>query len=457
MDCVQLEAYLIAKMNEMQASDSTPSHHDFAADVERLNRNNIECYQLLCLEKSLAHAYQHSSFYRAALDKQGIKPDFVKSLQDLAKLPFTEPADVSHNPFAFACVSEANIKRAITFISSGTTGPQKRVFFTERDLERITDFMAAGMSTVASPGDVIQILLPAGPVNSQADLLAKGVRKMGGVPIITGMAATAVQIETIKQHHSKVLFGFTSSIYRMTLEAEAQHDLDKLGVKTVFLSSEYLSSTMRENMRRIWQAEVVTHYGLTEMGLGVAVECHEGGGYHFNEADLILEIIDPETGRSSTDSQEGEMVFTTLNREAMPLFRYRTHDIARMIDEPCRCGAGNLHKFSAVTRRRENVVNIGSYRIYPALLDEALFLLRSVVDWRAELIRDASGERLCVQVEQSPAAQIEEGDVREALLKVDAIRQALQKGTLSAIDIGILPSGGLLRSTRTKKLIADSR
>jgi phenylacetate-coenzyme A ligase PaaK-like adenylate-forming protein len=457
MECSQLESYLINKVEEAQTSDSTHAIQIRVRGVWRSARNDIERYQLLLLRKALTYAYGRSAFYRAAFVKQGIGPEALESLKDLSRFPFTEPDEVARNPYVFACVSESLIERAVTFISSGTTGPQKRVFFTIGDLERITDFMAAGMRTVASAGDIVQIMLPAGPANGQADLLSKGVRKMGGVPIITGTAATATQMDSIRQHHPKILFGFTSNVYRLTLEAQPYYSLPELGVRTLFLSSEYLSSAMRENLRQIWQAQVVTHYGLTEMGLGVAVECRDGDGYHFNEADLLLEIVDPETGTVLLGGEEGELVFTTLNREAMPLLRYRTHDIARMVDRPCTCGAGSLRKFSAVARRREDLVSIGRFSICSALLDEALFGLAALVDWRAEIVRNATTERLSIHAEQSPGSRLEEEDVRGALLSVDAIRQSLQSGALAAIDVKVLPPGGLVRGSRAKKLILEAR
>ena len=456
MECAQLETYLAGKIEEALDSDSAQAHL-LASRVRRLNREDIERYQLLRLKSALTYAYTRSSFYRAAFDSQRIRPEDLKSPTDLTWFPFTEPSEMARDPYAFACVSEALIARAITFISSGTTGPKKRVFFTEGDLQRITDFMAAGMRTVASSGDAVQIMLPAGPANSQADLLSKGVRKMGGVPIVTGTAATDAQIDSIKRHHPKVLFGYTSSVYRLTLEAQRQYDLSGLGVHTVFLSSEYLSSTMRKNMRRIWQAEIVTHYGLTEMGLGVAVECSGGDGYHFNEADLFLEVIDPETGRVLPMGQEGELVFTTLTREAMPLLRYRTHDIAGIVEQPCMCGAGSLLKFGTVARRREDLAKIGNQIISSALLDEALFSLTAVLDWRAKLLRDASGERLCIHAEKAPDGRLEEEDVRRVLLSVDAIRQCFQEGSLDAIDVEVLPAGSLVCKTSAKKLIVDNR
>ena len=207
MKSIALEQYLHDKIREKVANDAEYEEFIGKSDIEPIIRQNVESYQFLQLREALAYAYNKSSFYHAQCDKKGIKPEDFRSLADLAKFPFTEPKDIAQDPYAFACVSQAAIARAVTFTSAGTTGPQKRIFFAEFDLERMTDFMAAGISTAASPGDVVQIMLPSGPPNSQADLLAKGVKKMGGLPMVVGTAPTPDQIEAIRKFHPKVLNG----------------------------------------------------------------------------------------------------------------------------------------------------------------------------------------------------------------------------------------------------------
>lgn len=457
MKSILLESYLHSKIRQTLANDTEFQNFMGKRELEPITRQVVEAYQLFQLKKTLVYAYGKSSFYRIQFDKRGIRPEKFQSLADLARFPFTEPGDIAQDPYAFACVSQDAIARATTFISSGTTGPQKRVFFTEGDLERMTDFMAAGMRTVASSGDVVQIMLPSGPPNSQADLLAKGVKKMGGLPVVTGAAPTSTQIEAIKESHPKVLFGSTSRIYRLTKEAERVHNLASHGVEVVFTTSEYLSSSMRENLRRSWHADVVTHYGLTEMGLGVAIECQIGDGYHFNETDLLLEIVDPETGEVLKEGEEGEMVFTTLDREAMPILRYRTHDISRLMDNACDCGAATSKKFAPVTRRKEAVVKLGNAELYPSFLDEALHKIAEIVDWQAELVRDCGKESLRVRVEVVGGREVKKDEIRDALLEVPAIRQNLEHSKLNLSHIEILHPGSLTRTTRAKKLILDNR
>ena len=146
---------------------------------------------------------------------------------------------------------------------------------------------------------------------------------------------------------------------------------------------------MRQELKRIWNCDIRTHYGLTEMGLGVAVECEAQDGYHFNEADLVLEIVHPETGAPVPAGEEGEMVFTTLTREAMPLVRYRTHDLSRLIREPCTCGAASLLKIDTVKKRLESIATVGDGdEIYPSLFDDVLFEIPGVVDYQVIATRE---------------------------------------------------------------------
>ncbi len=453
MKCLRFEHDLLAGLAGTSPKRRSDQEEP-PTTAEQFGRADLEAYQLAELRKTVSRVCDRASFYRDRCTSADQIPWPLGSLRDLARLPLTEPKDLASAPYAFACVSQAAIARAMTFTSSGTTGPQKRVFFSEADLERMTDFMAAGMRTVAATGDVVQIMLPAGPPNSQADLLSKGVLKMGGVPVVTGTAPTVSQLEAIKKYHPAVIFGSTGRLYRLTKEAEQLCQTAELGLRCVFVTSEYLSSSMRENLREAWGAEVASHYGMTEMGLGVAVECGQGDGYHFDERDLIVEVIDPQTGAVLGDGAEGELVFTTLHREAMPILRYRTHDIARVWSAPCEHGATVLKKIGPIIKRTGGILRLNGGELYPSLLDEAIFRVREVIDWRASLVGAEDPKTLHIQVELVDGAWTKRTGVRKAVLQVDSVREAVESGELRLV-VELLPSGSLIRTSRAKKLIAQ--
>lgn len=459
METIFLEQWLhnIIKQKVKEA----PEYRQFVGkeSIDRVTRADIDRYQLFKLRKMLSYAYEKSTFYRELFNNRGIEVDDISSLDNIANIPFTNPADIAQHPYQFACVSLGEIERATTFTSSGTTGPQKRVFCTESDLEMMTDFMGAGMRSVATKGDVVQIMLPSARPNDQADLLAKGVRKMGGLPVISGTTPSPEeQLRIIDEAHSAVLFASVSRIYRITQETRHNHDLKGKGVKALFVTSEYLSESMRRQLRDAWNCDVHTHYGLTEMGLGVAVECHAHNGFHFNEADLLVEVVDPETGAVLTNDDEGELVFTTLTREAMPLIRYRTHDISRLLSRPCECGASTLKKIAKVTRRREGIVKIGEGdEIYPAMFDELIFSVPDVIDYQLTLGREGDRDILLFKVEVTGESQ----DIGEAISKTvlshRLIRKNVDAGRIALPKAELVSRGALRRSTRAKKLIVDER
>jgi len=439
----------------------TPEYQKHAAEgsLGKITRGDLEDFQLFQLRKMLHYVFDKSPFYRELFIKRGIEPGEIQSLADLAKLPLTEPEELAEKPFRFLCVPIGKVARVITFTSSGTTGPQKRVFFTQKDLEIMTDFMAAGMSVVATKDDVVQIMLPRGPALGQADLLARGVEKMGATPVITGTEPTPEeQIQAIVRHGSTVLFCETLRLNRITAEAKKNHDLTKMGVKVLFLTTNYLSDSMRLNLQSAWNCEVFTHYGLTEMGLGVAVECPAHNGYHFDEADLLAEVINPETGEVLADGEEGELVFTTLAREAMPLVRYRTHDISKLSVKPCECGITTLKKLDRITRRLESTVRIGEGdEIYPAMFDEALYAIPDIVDYEVSVDKDGTKDRLTFQVEIDRKDVVVKELVREAILKVPPIQKNVKMGKMTIPEIELVSPGSLQKSTQAKKLIKDRR
>jgi phenylacetate-CoA ligase len=423
--------------------------------TDHVTRAEIEAYQLLRLRHTVRYAYERSTFYRNVFDRAGIDPEDLRSLGDLLILPFTEPRHLSEVPYHFLCVSQSEVARPYSFITSGTTGPQKRVFWSGGDLERIIGFMAAGIATVAGPGDAVQIMLADGRPYSQADLLYKGVEKIGATPVLSAMDLPAEEHFRIHQSSgSTVLFGYTGRLFRMTRELQTQLDLSIAGVNVIFAAGEYMPDAMRQEMERVWNCRVHTHYGLTEMGLGVAVECEARKGYHFNEAGLLLEVVDPETGAPVPAGDEGELIFTTLTRQAMPLIRYRTHDISRLIPEPCPCGSASLLRLDSVRRRLESVVTLeGGDSIYPALFDDVLFGVAGTVDYRAELTRRLGKEQLTFTIEMLPRETGALAEINRKLLSVPVIAGRVSTGRMAPPEVRLAIPGALQSAGRAKKLI----
>ncbi|NLV30060.1 MAG: phenylacetate--CoA ligase family protein [Acidobacteria bacterium] len=454
-----LEEWLAAVIRSEPGYDAGRRARIPAGAGRPLGRTEVRRYQGALLARVVRYAAAQSSFYGELFRRSGTRPEGIGGCDDIGRLPLTRQEDVAREPYRFLCLSRARVERVHTFVTSGTTGPRKKIFWTRGDLGRIVRFMAAGIGTVAGRGDVVHICLPDGPPYSQADLLARGVAAIGARAVVAGTGRSAREhLELIRRHGSTVLFGYAGPLYRLTRELEALCDPGRCGVRVLFLAAEYVPEARRRELERIWNCRVRTHYGLTEMGLGVAVECEAGHGYHFNEADLLLEILDPVTLEPAAAGEEGELVFTTLNREAMPLLRYRTGDLSRWIPGPCPCGARSLLRFDAVRKRRESIVTIGAgEEIYPTLFDDILYALPGVLDYQVEVTRERGRPRLDFRVDLLPGPEDAAHTIAARLHGHPLIERNLRRGEMAPPHVDILPPGALKTAERAKKLVVDRR
>ena len=427
--------------------------------LHHATRADVEAYRDFQLQRTLQYAFEKSNFYREQFDKNRLKPADISGFDDLVKFPLTEPGLLAQFPYRFLCTSQADVVRPCIFVTSGTTGPQKQVFWTQYDIENITDFMAAGIRSVASRNDTVQILLLDGRPNSQADLLYRGVKKMGAKPVVTGVQPGAQeQLRILEDAHSTVLFGYTGQLYRISKELQPKNRLRAKGVRVLFLAGEYLPTARRRELETIWNCRVHTHYGLTEMGLGVAIECSARNGYHFNEADLLLEIIDPRTAERVKPGEEGELVFTTLTREAMPLIRYRTHDISRLLPGSCSCGATSLLKIDAVRKRLESIVTLGNgAEMYPALFDDLLFSIPDVIDYEVKFLRHEKKDRLDFKIEIARERRNILMEIDRKIRSSPAIAENTADGNMSPPQVELVSMGALATAGRAKKMIVEIR
>jgi len=420
---------------------------EFEENPQWTDHEKFQAFRLHKLKKTIKLAYEKSVFYKRMLDKAGIGPEDIQSFKDLEKIPFTEPSDLAAKPYDFLCVSQGDIERIITFKSSGTIGPQKRVCFTRKDLEHITDFLAVGMNTSTGKDSTVQILLPDGPVMGQSDLLKRGVEKMGGTPVMSGLfAPSEEQVKAIRKNSSKVIFGETRLIYRITKEMEDTWDLKALGLECVFVTTSYLPPVMRKYFEESYGCRVSTHYGLSEMGLGLAVECPQSGLYHFNELDTFGEVINPETGEPAEEGDEGELVFTTLMRDGMPLIRYRSHDLASMPKEACSCGSF-LSSIGHVHKRRESIVALPNGKsIYPSMFDDYLFQNKDIIDFDISI--DKKGKLIVFEIETKASVDRGENEIKSLVSKAGST-QGME------IEVRFLPQGSLKQGIHFKKIIKE--
>ncbi len=359
----------------------TPLERWIGTKIDRpessLTRSQLDAYQGRALAETVAWARSRSGFYRHLL----ADAPAIDGLSDLTKLPFTTADDIRREPLQLVCVSQDEIQRVVTLDTSGTTGSPKRLFFTRADQELTIDFFHQGMTTFTDPGDRVLILLPGQTPGSVGDLLATALQRFDAVPIKYGPVVDPDDVlRVIRREAISVLVGVP-----VHLLALVRRD-PTLQIKSVLFATDHVPDPIRAELERAWGCQTYDHYGMTEMGLGGGVECAARRGYHLREADLLFEIVEPQTGEPQPDGSYGEIVFTTLTRRGMPLIRYRTGDWGRLIPGACSCGTV-LKTLERVQARVNGRLTVRGGILTLADLDRVLFQLPQVENYHAALIK----------------------------------------------------------------------
>lgn len=291
--------------------------------IDVADREAFARYQLAALQALFVYARQHSPFYRRLY----ANVDVPTSFHDFSQLPCTSADDLIRSGPEMLCVRQHQISRIVTLQTSGTSQDPKRVWFTEEDIALTLDFFQNGIKTLTNAHDRALILFPAKTPDSVGALLTTALQRLGLTVWQSTVADAARMTDAID-----VVAGPASWVHRL---AEATRGAT---IRAVLTSSEKLTKTMRQQIEEAWGADVFGHYGMTETGLGGAVECAAHDGMHIRENDLYFETI-ADDGTPLPDGQAGELVVTTLTRKGMPFIRYRTGDRGIISDERCRCGS----------------------------------------------------------------------------------------------------------------------
>lgn len=305
--------------------------------------------QAAALRRTLRYAVEHSVFYSRRLAHCALD---LRGPEELSLLPFTYPSDV-RNWRDFLCVSQGDVRRMVTLETSGTTSKPKRLAFTQGDLARTRDFFRAGMSQLVRPGQRLAVLLPgAERPDGVADLLRQALAAASvtvAVPpmalthfqpnpaqIIAGAGAIDELLNWLRDFAPHCLVAAPAQLALLLQYFPAQAPP---GLQGVLSSADRLDPDLARALSEAWGCLLLDHYGLTETAFGCAVECAAHDGYHVRELDVLVEIADLRSGFPLPPGHMGEVVITTLGREAMPLIRYCTGDVAALLPGPCACGS----------------------------------------------------------------------------------------------------------------------
>ena len=413
-------------------------------------RKQIACYQLERINETITRARSLSPFYRRHLVGSGAK--CLARLEDIAEYPLTTSADVTEHAIQMVCVSQSHISRVVTLTTSGTTGNPKRLYFTQFDQELTIDFFRCGMSTLVGSGDKALILLPGERPGSVGDLLQKGLQRIDVTPVSYGLVEqVANAVHTMCREQATCLVGVPVQVLAMARYWE-KWGKSNWAPRCALLSTDNIPQAIVLELKRIWNCDVFEHYGMTEMGLGGGLECAAHSGYHLREADLYFEIIDPHSTRPLPDGEYGEVVFTTLTRQGMPLIRYRTGDISRFIPEPCLCGS-KLRRLERIRTRKDGTICFGDGRAFTmADLDEVLFSLAMVVNFTAEITYDKTTRLKIVVDELSDGRLLDKAVVLDTVRQLPGIQMAEQGGSLF-LEVEIVRHVSLPPGKRTIRML----
>ena len=405
---------------------------------KELSREALDRCQIDRLRETAAHAVNESPFYRKRLD--GFAPDRLKTRDDVALLPFTTEEDLRSRSLEMLCVSQSEVARVVTIGPPGDPYPPKRLYFTDEDHERTVDFFRQGMSMLVEPGQKVLILLPGNTPGGVGDLLAKGLDRMGAEGIVHGLVTDPVSaVNEAACRNVDCLVGIPSQVFAMARTEEAKH-VEPGRIKIVLLSADYVPQPVVDAIEDRWKCAVFEHYGTVEMGLGGGVHCSVHRGYHFREADLFVEVVDPVGGKPLPDGETGEVVFSTLTRKAMPLIRYKTGDLARFIPGACPCGSVLKRLGKVRGRLKERIDFDGSIFLSVAELDEVVFFVEGVIDYRAEIERGGDTDRLKLSVHCRPGeSETVVRKVKEAVERMPVVRRLSDESLLAVDPVAISP------------------
>ncbi len=372
-------------------------------DFETLPREVLETLQLKRLKQVVQKVYHTVGFYRRAFDEAGVQPDDLKSLDDLKRFPFTTKQDLRDNyPFGMFAVPMSSVVRL--HASSGTTGRATVVGYTKRDIDTWSELMARCLVAAGlSQNDIIHNAYGYGLFTGGLGV-HYGAEKLGASVIPISGGNTKRQIMILQDFGPTAICCTPSYALNLAEQGKAMGvDMKALKLRVGIFGAEPWSEKMRREIENALGLTALNIYGLSEiMGPGVAMECQDDRhGMHIFEDHFLVEVIDPESGEVLPPGEPGELVFTTLTKEAFPLIRFRTRDISRLLPEPCRCGR-TLIKMDRITGRSDDMLIIRGINVFPSQIEAVLVGIEGL-EPHYQIIVDRAGnlDTLEIQVEVS--------------------------------------------------------
>ena len=373
----------------------------FQPEIECASREQITKWQTEGLIRTVKHAYENSAYYRKKMDDHGVKPEDIKSLADITKLPFICKDDLREAyPYGLLCMPLRDCVRIQS--TSGTTGRRVVAFYTQHDID-LWDATCARAIVAAggTPDDVVQVCYGYGLFTGGPGLNG-GSHKLGSLTLPMSSGSTDRQIQFMQDLGSTILCctpSYAAYIGETIVERGLQ---DTIKLKAGIFGAEAWSEEMRRDIEKNLRIKAYDIYGLTELeGPGVSYECCEQRGMHICEDQFIAEIIDPNTGEVLPDGEKGELVFTSLNKQAFPMVRYRTRDICVLSHEKCSCGRTHV-RMSKPMGRSDDMLIIKGVNVFPSQVETVLIEHGYSPNYQLVVDRVNNSDTLDINVEMNP-------------------------------------------------------
>jgi len=428
----------------------------FQPSEEARPRAELEALQSERLASLVRRVAQAVPLYRDKFAAAGFDPAGVGGLEDLARIPFTVKDDLrSAYPFGMFAVPRRDIVRV--HASSGTTGQITVVGYTRDDISVWADMMARTLAGAgAGPDDVVQVTYGYGLFTGGLGA-HYGSERLGALTIPVSGGNTARQIQIMKDFGTTILACTPSyALYIAETAADAGIDIRELPLRAGVFGAEPWSENMRVALEGALGAKAYDIYGLSEvLGPGVAFECEAQHGLHVNEDHFYLEVVDPDTLAPVPDGTYGEVVFTTLTKQGIPLVRYRTRDISRVIPGDCSCGR-TLRRMERITGRSDDMIIIRGVNVFPSQIEQVLAGFPGVAPhYQVVLVKDGPMDAVEVHVEVSPDIDFDEIKVLERL-QAD-VRAAIQSALAINVRVMMVEPRSIERSEGKAKRVVDNR
>ncbi|MEW5920838.1 MAG: phenylacetate--CoA ligase [Bacillota bacterium] len=410
---------------------------------------------MLALQKkkllwTVNHVYNNSPFYRRKFDEIGLKPGDIRELDDILKLPVTTKEELRDNyPFGLMSVPERDVVRI--HASSGTTGKKTVAYYTQKDIDDWANMMArcwrfAGVT----PEDRVQITVGYGLWTAGAGFQL-GIERLGAMAVPVGPAGNDLQMELMIDLQTTAICCTSSYALLLAEEVNRKGLRDKIKLRVGVIGSERWSDKMRKRVEELLGIETFDIIGMTETyGPGTGIDCHQHSGIHYWSDHLIFEILDPE-GKPCPPGEQGEMVITTLSKEAMPLIRYKTRDITREIPGECACGSP-FFRVDRILGRTDDMFKFRGVIIFPSQIDHLITQTEELgSEYQILLRREEGRDNMLLRLEAKEGFQGDKGELAKKFL------QTLKTKIGVSPQVEVLDYEGLPRTERKTKRVYDER